>query len=517
MSRRRLVLLASLAAGLILARAVGAGKIPGTGSSGPDHVSPIAKAVGHGGETRIRPRSGESQSRPRGRPEPAKPAMRISPESFTITADDPGLQLLVTRNERRRVRDLTSQVAVDGRAAGLGRARARGLSPADRARASVTVTGDARRPGGDGADHARAAVEPLLGFCRGHRADLHPARLQHRRRATARPTARTASISRSSATTGPAIFRRWRATAASGGCRGWCPKRACFSPRRPARFPTAAAADLTVGSPEYQTLLAWVRDGAPEQPRQDARAASSRVGRARCRAVWRAGPAAAPGDGPLRRRPPARRDPAGDYRVNDDSAASVTPQGQATLLRRAETDLIVRYQSHVVSYAAVDGHQSRSRVRFRQAQAAQLHRRRAVQAARGAQGAPEPAGRRCRVSSPGLARPHRRAARPRRDPPIPRRQDPDKRTKLVDRLLARPEFVGFWRIKLGDLLQISAARQNNGAYRYQAWVDRCLKNNQPWDEVVRTLLTAVGDPTDIERAGRSTTRWTRSSPTCRPS
>ena len=47
-------------------------------------------------------------------------------------------------------------------------------------------------------------------------------------------------------------------------------------------------------------------------------------------------------------------------------------------------------------------------------------------------------------------------------------QDPDKREKLIDRLLASPEFVGFWRIKLGDLLQISSARQNNGAYRYQA-------------------------------------------------
>jgi hypothetical protein len=76
-----------------------------------------------------------------------------------------------------------------------------------------------------------------------------------------------------------------------------------------------------------------------------------------------------------------------------------------------------------------------------------------------------------------------------------------KRTKLVDRLLAQPEFVAFWRIKLGDLLQISSARQGNGAYRYQAWVDRCLNKNQPWDEVVRTLLTAVGDPNDIEKGG----------------
>ena len=66
---------------------------------------------------------------------------------------------------------------------------------------------------------------------------------------------------------------------------------------------------------------------------------------------------------------------------------------------------------------------------------------------------------------------------------------------------AKHEFVLFWRIKLGDLLQISTARQGNGAYRYQAWIERCLNENTPWDEVVRTLLTALGDPNDIETGG----------------
>src|SRR5262249_46110736 len=37
------------------------------------------------------------------------------------------------------------------------------------------------------------------------------------------------------------------------------------------------------------------------------------------------------------------------YRVNDDSAAEVTPQGQARLRKRAEADLIVRYQSTIVA------------------------------------------------------------------------------------------------------------------------------------------------------------------------
>ena len=37
------------------------------------------------------------------------------------------------------------------------------------------------------------------------------------------------------------------------------------------------------------------------------------------------------------------------FRVNDDSTVSIDARGRAALLRRAETDLIVRYQSQVVS------------------------------------------------------------------------------------------------------------------------------------------------------------------------
>ena len=48
---------------------------------------------------------------------------------------------------------------------------------------------------------------------------------------------------------------------------------------------------------------------------------------------------------------------------------------------------------------------------------------------------------------------------------------------------------------------ISSARQGNSSYQYQAWVDDCLRKNRPWDEVVRTLLTALGDPMDLEKGG----------------
>ena len=183
------------------------------------------------------------------------------------------------------------------------------------------------------------------------------------------------------------------------------------------------------------------------------------------------------------------------------SAASVTPQGQAALLRRSETDLIIRYQSFVLSSRlstvinpglAFDF----SKVKRRNFIDDELLKR--LEALKVPPSPPAGDAAFLRRVSLDLTG----------EQPAPdeiRRfladHDPDKRVKLIDRLLASPEFVGFWRIKLGDLLQISAARQNNGAYRYQAWIDRCLKKNEPWDEVVRTLLTAVGDPTDIETGG----------------
>ena len=179
----------------------------------------------------------------------------------------------------------------------------------------------------------------------------------------------------------------------------------------------------------------------------------------------------------------------------------MTPQGQAALLRRSETDLIVRYQSYVVSTRLSTVINPGLAFDF-----SKLKRRNFID---------DELFKRLESLKVPPSPPAGDAAFLRRvsldltgEQPAPEEvrrfladHDPDKRVKLIDRLLARPEFVAFWRIKLGDLLQISSARQGNGAYRYQAWIDRCLNKNEPWDEVVRTLLTAVGDPTDIETGG----------------
>ena len=69
----------------------------------------------------------------------------------------------------------------------------------------------------------------------------------------------------------------------------------------------------------------------------------------------------------------------------------------------------------------------------------------------------------------------------------------DKRARLVDALLERPEYADYWALKWADLLRIN--RQDLGAkpaYRYHQWLRQALDRNQPYDEFVRELLTAQG-------------------------
>jgi hypothetical protein len=70
-----------------------------------------------------------------------------------------------------------------------------------------------------------------------------------------------------------------------------------------------------------------------------------------------------------------------------------------------------------------------------------------------------------------------------------------QREQVIDRLLASPEFVDFWTLKLGDLLVINSNKLgDDGARVYQTWLRQQIADNVPLDHVVRELLTAQGDP-----------------------
>lgn len=69
----------------------------------------------------------------------------------------------------------------------------------------------------------------------------------------------------------------------------------------------------------------------------------------------------------------------------------------------------------------------------------------------------------------------------------------DKRAKLIDRLLDRPEFAKFWTLKWGDLLRLTSKQVGgDGVYKYHRWVERAIEANLPYDQFARELLTARG-------------------------
>lgn len=75
-------------------------------------------------------------------------------------------------------------------------------------------------------------------------------------------------------------------------------------------------------------------------------------------------------------------------------------------------------------------------------------------------------------------------------------KSPDKRKKLVDALLERPEFAEYWAMKWSDLLRVKAEFPinlwPNAAQAYHRWIKTSIKNNLPYDKFVREMLTASG-------------------------
>ena len=75
-------------------------------------------------------------------------------------------------------------------------------------------------------------------------------------------------------------------------------------------------------------------------------------------------------------------------------------------------------------------------------------------------------------------------------------RNPDKRRLLVERLLGRNEFADFWAMKWSDLLRIKAEFPinlwPNAAQVYYHWIHDCLRDNRPYNQVVRELLTSSG-------------------------
>ncbi len=74
-------------------------------------------------------------------------------------------------------------------------------------------------------------------------------------------------------------------------------------------------------------------------------------------------------------------------------------------------------------------------------------------------------------------------------------KDPRKREKVVDILLASPEFVDYWTFRFSDIFRVAIFANGltpKWSQKYWEWIRSNVESNRPYDEVARERLSAQG-------------------------
>lgn len=84
----------------------------------------------------------------------------------------------------------------------------------------------------------------------------------------------------------------------------------------------------------------------------------------------------------------------------------------------------------------------------------------------------------------------------------------DKRSRLIDALLKRPEFADHWALKWSDLLKNEEKTlDRKGVQAFHQWIRQSFADNKPLDQFARELISATGStyqnpPSNFYRANR---------------
>ncbi len=73
--------------------------------------------------------------------------------------------------------------------------------------------------------------------------------------------------------------------------------------------------------------------------------------------------------------------------------------------------------------------------------------------------------------------------------------DPAKRSKWIDKILARNEYADYWAVTWGDLLRNkrrNGQEAQRGTYAFHAWIRNAFATNMPYDQFVRAIIAAQG-------------------------
>jgi len=100
--------------------------------------------------------------------------------------------------------------------------------------------------------------------------------------------------------------------------------------------------------------------------------------------------------------------------------------------------------------------------------------------------------------APGIPRRDRHPADAGRGAALPLDKRPDRRARLVDELLERPEFADYWALKWADLLRVDRqALGHKRAYAYYQWIRESIAANKPYDQFAREVILAEGPLAEV--------------------
>lgn len=250
---------------------------------------------------------------------------------------------------------------------------------------------------------------------------------------------------------------------------------------------------FTAGSLEYNAILEWIRDGAPYDSAGSPRLASLRVDPEE---------ALLTGVGTKLRLKVTGAYTDGStedfsrkvqYTANDDSVAEVSPSGEITTRRAGETAIMVRSLGKAVAariavvekpppadYPAVPRRNFLDELVF-----TKLRRLNIVPSRLSSD---REFLRRVYLDTIGLL-PTLEETRAFLDDPAP-----DKRDRLIDRLLERPEFAEVWATRFSDLFRVGLLDQGQkGGRLIYTWLRNSIREDKPYNQFASELLTASGN------------------------
>ncbi len=254
---------------------------------------------------------------------------------------------------------------------------------------------------------------------------------------------------------------------------------------------------IEVGSPDYQTLARWIAEGAPGSKADEPTLVDLEVEPAvRIVSMGESLPMtvrARYSDGRIRDVTPWCR-----FTSTDETVASVTPQGRATILGPGQGAVTAWFSSRIViarltspysNTISSDVFRALPSTNFIDARVNEQLVRLNLQ--------PSPAAsdavfiRRAFLDTLGLL------PTPAEVRAFESDSRADKHARLADALLARPEFVDYWAYKWSDLLLVNGAQlRPNSVKAYYSWIRSRVADNTPWDQLVRELVTARGSSVD---------------------